>query len=217
MSILLEGKLRGAQVPGSDLPVVCFSEPSEEARRVMLRTGVSQRGPYEPWGLVFDREALLEIGVRPVMYLSNAEMDLTSSLPDKSRNRRVRYEPGTADWLHEREWRLCFTKETAQSDEAHLTITKDLTIGVIVGEQGWHPPARHHRRNISLPKLPLGVSAFGYATHTWFAGAADGLKRWWWNGQDLVEDGVFEIGEQMQIAAAYGEEYADNYRSAPKS
>ncbi|MFD5564443.1 hypothetical protein [Kitasatospora griseola] len=114
---------------------------------------------------MFDREALLEIGVRPVMYLSNAEMDLTSSLPDKSRNRRVRYEPGTADWLHEREWRLCFTKETAQSDEAHLTITKDLTIGVIVGEQGWHPPTRHYRRNISLPKLPLGVSAFGYATH----------------------------------------------------
>jgi hypothetical protein len=35
--------------------------------------------------------------------------------------------------------------------------------------------------------------------------------------RDLVEDGVFEIGEQMQIAAAYGQEYADNFRSAPRT
>jgi len=183
----------------------------------MLRTGVSQRGPYEPWGLVFDRETLLAMGVRPVMYLSTFEMDLTSGLPDKFRNRRVRYEPGSADWLHEREWRLCFTKEIANAGEAQLTITKDLAIGVIVGEQGWHPPAYSHRRNMSIPRLPTGMSAYGHVTHTRFAGAADGLKRWWWNGQDLVEDGVFEISEQMQIAAAYGQEYADNYRSAPKA
>jgi hypothetical protein len=167
--------------------------------------------------LVFDREALLKIGVRPVMYLSNAEMDLTSSLPDKSRNRRVRFEPGDADWLHEREWRLCFTQETAAAGEANLTITKGLTVGVIVGEQGWHPPAYHRLWNIPISELPPSVTASGYASHTRFAGAADGLKRWWWNGQDLVEDGVFEIGEQMQIAAAYGQEYADNYRSAPKA
>lgn len=183
----------------------------------MLRTVVSQRGLYEPWGLVFDREALLEIGVRPVMYLSSEEMDLTGGLPDKSRNRRVRYEPGYADWLHQREWRLCFTEETARSTGAHLAITRELTIGVIVGEQGWHPPTLQYRRNLSLPGLPQGVTASGYTTLGLFAGAADGLRRWCWNGEDLVEDGVFEIGEQMQIAAAYGQEYADNFRSAPRT
>ena len=38
--ILIDGRLRAAKVFGTNHPVLCFSEPSEAARRVMLRNGV---------------------------------------------------------------------------------------------------------------------------------------------------------------------------------
>ncbi|MFD8318507.1 hypothetical protein [Kitasatospora purpeofusca] len=142
---------------------------------------------------MFDREALIKAGVRPVLYLSDEEMALTRDLPDKVRNRRVRYEPGRADWLHEREWRLCFETD----DKADLNLAKGLVVGVIVGEQGWLPPAARRRMSMKGGKISIEV--------TRFAGAADGLKRLWWNGKKLVEDGIFDIGEQMMIDAAYGQ------------
>ncbi|RST19623.1 hypothetical protein E2C00_00370 [Streptomyces sp. WAC05374] len=47
MSILHSGTLRGAQTFETDAPEICFSEVTEEARRVMLREGTG-RGRYEP-------------------------------------------------------------------------------------------------------------------------------------------------------------------------
>ncbi|MFC9699288.1 hypothetical protein ACFTWD_01115 [Streptomyces sp. NPDC056943] len=46
VSILNGGALRGAPVFGTNAPVLCFSEASEEARRVMLRDGAGARSPY---------------------------------------------------------------------------------------------------------------------------------------------------------------------------
>jgi hypothetical protein len=93
--ILVTGTLNGARVFGSTQPVICFSEPSQAARRIMLRDGVvTSRGPYAPWGLLFDREGLIKHGARPAVYLSKDEMAVTDDLPTKLRNRRVRYDPG---------------------------------------------------------------------------------------------------------------------------
>ena len=185
ISVLVMGSLMGAPVHGTSQPVICFSECSEEARRVMLRDGVvPSRGPYAPWGLLLHREALINCGVRPVLYLSSDEMVVTSDLPLKLRNRRVRYDPGTADWLHEREWRLCFDTD----EQPELPITSDLVAGIIVGRAGWQPPVITTRETIRL-------SSGRMVEVVRSTRSAHGLPRWWWNGKDLVEDGNIDLGD----------------------
>lgn len=203
--ILIEGQLRATKVFGASHPVLCFTEPSEIARRVMLRDGVTQRGPYAPWGLIFDRARLIAAEATPVLHMSAQEMRLTADLPVRSRNRRIRYEPGRSDWLHEREWRICFGPE----DEPSLHLTPDLLVGVIVGEQGWMPPPvvtviKDYTENkiIEIPRAsgrPVRVRAQLRVQQTNFrySAAADQLVRWWWNGEDIVEDGVFDVQTQM--------------------
>ncbi|MFE3681583.1 hypothetical protein [Streptomyces griseus] len=164
---------------------------------------------------MLDRQKLIAAGARPVLYLSREEMQQTRQLPTSLRNRRVRYDPGFSDWLHEREWRLCFEPE--QTPE--LAITPQLVVGVIVGRQGWMPPPRHAKsadvvsdlkdqlRSVpalleslreqmpggSIRSLRVSVGS----TRTKFAGAADRLARWYWDGGDLVPDGVFDIRDQQ--------------------
>ncbi|MEV7641356.1 hypothetical protein AB0O32_15570 [Streptomyces rubiginosohelvolus] len=223
VSILHSGVLRGAPDFWAEAPVVCFSEVTETARRVMLRDGVGGRGPYEPWGVVLDRAQLISAGARPVLYLSKGEMDQTKTLPPRLRNRRVRYDPGSSDWLHEREWRLCFEPE--QTPE--LAITPQLVVGVIVGRQGWMPAPRQmgvadaalEAKALSqtaraqmeelkaaaadLPGSVRRLSVSGGTSRTKFAGAADRLARWYWDGEDLVPDGVFDIREQQMRGLPY--------------
>ncbi|CAL9630135.1 hypothetical protein [Streptomyces sp. enrichment culture] len=216
VSILHGGALRGARDYWADAPVICFSEVTETARRAMLRDGVGGRGAYAPWGVVLDRAQLIRAGARPVLYLSKEEMAQTQSLPRRLRNRRVRYDPGSSDWLHEREWRLCFEPE--QTPE--LAITPELVVGVIVSRQGWMPPPQHmgmaeilsearaqlqpvQAQMESLKAAAAEFSGFqsltvsGSVSRTKFAGAADRLARWYWDGEDLVPDGVFDIREQQ--------------------
>jgi hypothetical protein len=53
-----------------------------------------------------------------------------------------------------------------------------------------------------------GVDSMSFsvsATSTRFAGAADHLARWYWNGDDLVPDGVFDIREQQMRSAQHGQ------------
>ncbi|MBQ1116995.1 hypothetical protein [Streptomyces sp. C3-3] len=223
VSILHSGVLRGAPDFWATAPVVCFSEVTETARRVMLRDGVGGRGPYEPWGVVLDRAQLISAGARPVLYLSKEEMDQTRTLPTRLRNRRVRYDPGFSDWLHEREWRLCFEPE--QTPE--LAITPQLVVGVIVGRQGWMPAPRQmgvadaaleakallqtaraqieelKAAAVDLPGSVQRLSVSGGTSRTKFAGAADRLARWYWDGEDLVPDGVFDIWEQQMRGLPY--------------
>lgn len=185
ISILVMGSLMGAEVFGTSQPAICFSECSGEARRVMLRNGVvASRGPYAPWGLLFHREALIACGVRPALYLSSDEMEATNHLPVKLRNRRVRYDPGAADWLHEREWRLCFDAE----ELPELPITPDLVAGIIVGRTGWTPPVITTREMIRLSSGRI-VEVMRSTR------SAHGLPRWCWNGDDLVEDGYIDLGD----------------------
>ncbi|MEU3220329.1 hypothetical protein [Streptomyces sp. NPDC006971] len=195
VSVLRGGVLRGTKVFGSDLPVICFSEASEAARRVMLRDGVvERRGPYAPWGLALDREALIDAGVRPVLHLSGEEMRLTQGLPSRLRNRRVRYDPGSSDWLHEREWRLCFDAD----ETPELALTPELVVGVVVGIRGWLPPGE---------VTPLPLKGLGTATLTRYAAPAHKLARWWWDGEDLVPDGEFDIEEQLRMEATFYEPF----------
>ncbi|MGM9349778.1 hypothetical protein [Streptomyces salinarius] len=218
------GVLRGARDFWADAPVLCFSEATETARRAMLCDGVGSRGPYEPWGVVLDRQKLIQAGARPVLYLSKEELDQTETLLRRLRNRRVRYDPGYSDWLHEREWRLCF--EEGQTPE--LAVTREFVVGIIVGAPNWLPPPRTaaaeevaadlhagvqsaraeleslKAMTTELPdfqSISVSVSAAGIK----FASAADRLARWYGNRDDLVPDGVFDMREQQMRAAQLGQ------------
>ncbi|MFC9271333.1 hypothetical protein ACFTXJ_26630 [Streptomyces zhihengii] len=199
VSILRTGTLRGAAPFGLDAPVLCFSEVTEEARRAMLRDGVG-RGRYEPWGLVLHRQQLIAVGARPVLYVSREERDrMKAALPRRTYNRCVAYEPTPAqgttrsDWLHEREWRICFE----EWGEPVLPITPELVAGVIVGTSGWTPLPRdgsvqpgRSGTGVSVPSLGLDL-----------AWSAHGLARWYWNGAELVSDGYIDVQAQQWGAA----------------
>ncbi|WP_187451930.1 hypothetical protein [Streptomyces parvus] len=235
VSILHSGNLCGAHTFGTDAPVICFSEATEEARRVMLRDGAGARGPYEPWGLVLARQQLIAVGARPVLHVSREERtEMQASLPQRTYNRCVVYEPdstrGRSDWLHEREWRLCFEN----GNEPVLPITSQLVVeagtvspsprlvvGVIVGTSGWIPPPRYRSFEEAQSQLDLLVhqvqSAMRANTdHQWpsipvhaygveFARPANGLARWFWNGSELVWDGFIDIqAQEWETALRWG-------------
>jgi hypothetical protein len=108
VQILQQGLLRAAPTWGTAGPVVCVSESTENAIKVMVSSGVTTRGPYEPWALLLDRDALINLGFRPVWHMSERSLQATDHLPALFRDLRVRYQPGVVDWLAEREWRVCW-------------------------------------------------------------------------------------------------------------
>ncbi|MFI9616792.1 hypothetical protein ACIHCM_34800 [Streptomyces sp. NPDC052023] len=229
VNILHNGVLRGNTTFWTDAPVICFSEVTEEARRAMLRHGV-HRGPYPPWGLVLDRQQLIATGARPALYVSRTEQaHMKAELPRRTYNRCVVYEPdaarGRSDWLFEREWRLCY----GPAQTAELTITPALVAGVIVGRRGWMPPPRQvvaadvvddlKTQLRALPalvqswreQLPDGASiqsihVSASSTRTRFAGAADRLARWYWDGDDLIPDGHIDIHHQQMSHSPFDDQ-----------
>ncbi|WP_226653005.1 hypothetical protein [Streptomyces hydrogenans] len=65
------------------------------------------------------RQQLIAAGARPFLYVSREERDqMKAVLPRRTYNRCVVYEPGREDWLHEREWRLCF-EDDVEPGAAH--------------------------------------------------------------------------------------------------
>lgn len=186
--ILQQGVLRGAQTWGTLGAVVCVSEPSAAALATMLSTGVTYRGAYAPWAVLIKRQALVDAGFRPVWHMSDDELAATNGQAGKFRDRRVRYVPGKVDWLAEREWRLCWgLKDAPQHPTFDLT---GALAGVIVGESGWMPPP--------------AVEHLGNATWTKYAKSCHEVPRLWWDGQQLVDDGVFDLERQMHEAWMYG-------------
>lgn len=169
-------------------PVVCLSEASSAALATLFSTGVTYRGPYSPWAVMLDRAAAVAAGARPVWHMGDDALAATESLPDYLADLRVRYVPGAADWLAEREWRLCWgDTPIAAGNIPGFTLAGHAT-GVIVGVRGWLPLPR------PLTHGPqTGQLAFAWPVH--------GLSRWWWNGQTMVNDGSLDIQNQ---AAVYG-------------
>jgi hypothetical protein len=66
------------------------------------------RGRYEPFGVFVTKKFAYKKGCRPVLYLSDLEMEKKLKIPENERWRVVRFEvkeEGWLSWLHEREWR----------------------------------------------------------------------------------------------------------------
>lgn len=166
-------------------PVVCLSEASPAALVRLFSTGVTYRGPYAPWAVMLNRAAAVTSGICPVWYMGDDAIAATETLPDYLADRRVRYVPGAADWLAEREWRMCWGNAPIAPGYAAALRLAGLATGIIVGSQGWLPPPR---------QVTDGPQA-GQLTYAW---PVHGLARWWWNGHALVSDGTIDI--QTQVA-----------------
>jgi hypothetical protein len=104
-------------------PAVCFTEMPLAAfiEAGILRQQMGQA--MSPYGLIFPKPPMYEIGARPVIYgLSSSpwipagedggeRLIPVESLPLHEQYRYVTYAPGRVDWTHEREWRWVCTEE----------------------------------------------------------------------------------------------------------
>jgi hypothetical protein len=84
---------------------VCFSEiPLSVVHHIANAPSESnEKKKYRFYGLAFSKRTIFEAGGRPVIYLPDSE---GGWIPQDQKWRHVRYEFGSVDWTHEREWRL---------------------------------------------------------------------------------------------------------------
>jgi hypothetical protein len=71
-----------------------FADPPNET---------NEKKKYRFYGLAFSKQTIFGAGGRPVIYLPDAD---AGWIPDDQKWRHVRYEIGSIDWTHEREWRV---------------------------------------------------------------------------------------------------------------
>lgn len=107
ISILREGEIRGTQTfVRGPTPAACFMDIPFPALKFVCAKRNWNR--YEPYGLIVRKQTAYERGVRPVLYLATAEIQVLG-IPDEQLWRVVRFEGsqrgGWIGWLHEREWR----------------------------------------------------------------------------------------------------------------
>lgn len=134
-------------------PVVSLTESTQAGQHHLI----GDRG-YEPWGIVFRKTTVFAWGGGPAWYVRHAQWHVLD--PDL-RHSAVLTEPGRADWLHEREWRV-----PATGRPAAVRFTLADVHAVIVGNFAW-------------PGGPADGDG-GFTEPAW---AAD-LTRWYWNRND---------------------------------
>jgi hypothetical protein len=104
--ILTSGILRASSnyIKGTR-PAVCMSEMPLSVIHHFADPPyeTNEKKKYRFYGLAFSKQTIFKAGGRPVIYLPDAE---AGWIPDDEKWRHVRYEIGSVDWTHEREWRL---------------------------------------------------------------------------------------------------------------
>lgn len=116
IKILKRGKLKGSK-PGwgkrgfikGSTPAVCFMDvPLASLKYVLNKANTKGTNPrYDAYGVVISKVWAYESGARPVLYLSNDEVNELRVTRDQLW-RVVRFDGVTEDsfgWAHEREWR----------------------------------------------------------------------------------------------------------------
>lgn len=127
VSILVDQNLKGSNndIRGG-YKCVCFSEAPISSIGLILANG-HEDIRYSPYGLIFPKEYLFEVGARPVIYQPNSDYDL---LPDDLKYRHVRFElfsdKKKNDFTWEREWRIKTENLPIQSNAVTIIVpTRD--------------------------------------------------------------------------------------------
>ena len=164
-SILRDGALRASATFGwSTWPVACFSESDSGGVEAMLSIA-----GWEPWGLVVRRDWAWAQGGGPVWYVREDMMAaVADALDDRTRSWLVRTDPGQADWLHEREWRV----PCADPGRPFVDLA-DAVVAILVGNPEWEPGLIH-----GIDMSPLD----GDLVHVEQTPRLGLVPRWWWDG-----------------------------------
>lgn len=113
ISILREGEIWGSDTKKGFIKgpnkAVCFMDiPLYCLKYVLNQENADPEQPrYEPFGIIITKPLAYKRGCRPVLYLSNSEVNQLG-IPEDELWRIVRFEVskgGWISWLHEREWR----------------------------------------------------------------------------------------------------------------
>jgi hypothetical protein len=94
-------------------------------------------GRWPPWGLIFNRQYIYDLGGGPVWPVRSGQF---ASLTRDQQPWAVRLDttPGSrSDWLFEREWRL-----PVPVSAPSLALSPANLFAILVGEQGWRPSVR---------------------------------------------------------------------------
>jgi hypothetical protein len=132
--ILWEQRLLGFPPFGAafDQPMICLSESPPNHLQWLLGT----RG-WKPWGLIFQRQYVYDVGGGPVWSVRSPQFDTLS--PDQKRW-AVRFDTTPekrSDWLFEREWRI-----PRPVDDPALLLTTANLVGILIGDPSWRPSVR---------------------------------------------------------------------------
>lgn len=155
-SILWQRTLRTFVTFSGGAPAVCFTEALLPGLQFMI-----QRRGYQPWGLVFLRQAIYDSGGGPAWHARPQQYEVLKQDPHL-RSWAVRLEAGSSDWLEEREWRI-----VRQGD---VSLDELRPAGLLVGDLSWTGARWVH---IS------GQAAPGW----YFPPLAADLPRLYWNAQ----------------------------------
>lgn len=129
-NMLWTKQIRGSAPFGAATPVVCLSECSIEHMKWLI----GQRG-WQPWGVMFRRQYIYDVGGGPVWYCRTEQYDALSS---DLRHWAVRLEtePYRSDWLHEREWRMAAPQLPIPLER---TSAEGPDVAVLIGDPSWQP------------------------------------------------------------------------------
>jgi len=142
VNILQTGQINGSKprqgmIKGNHRAACFMDVPFASLKYVLTPDNTDRQKPrYEPYGIAVTKKYAYESGCRPVLYLSNDEVDRLD-IPSAELWRVVRFEStrdGWISWVHEREWRskghfelsprphAVFVRNTVEAER----LTKDL-------------------------------------------------------------------------------------------
>jgi hypothetical protein len=111
--ILQIGRINGSKpsqgmIKGTNRAACFMDVPFGSLKYVLTPANTDRQKPrYEAYGIAITKKTAYNSGCRPVLYLSNAEVDRLR-IPEDELWRVVRFEvmkDGWISWVHEREWR----------------------------------------------------------------------------------------------------------------
>jgi hypothetical protein len=164
-SILWESRLRAFVTYSGGDPAVCLTEATPNGLGFLIG-----RRHYQPWGLVFTRQGVYDAGGGPVWYARPDEYHRVRSVSARVKSWLVRLEPGSSDWLEEREWRIPLSDDDAA--EPALPLHALHLAALLVGDRNWSPARTGW---IASP------SAGGQVQGLVVPGILVGVSRWWWD------------------------------------
>lgn len=110
---------------------------------------------------MLDKDYVYDCGGGPAFYVRHDEWDARG---EWARPRSVRLEPGTADWTHEREWRIALT-----DDDPWFTFDLEAAEALLVGDPDWSPAVAEYGMGLDgdFDVVAVPPEWLRLVTHVW--------------------------------------------------